>query len=128
MGNLASFWKDVKSIEGKKQNLPKCIDHVDGDKNIVEVWENKYSRILNSLDDSYDRDSLQNLTPELPRTAIHLVFPEEERIIWTGHNHDKGSGSERITAEFFEYSPKFTFEYLTALYVVYYLIPMYHAA
>ena len=61
--NFVSFWK------GKKHNLSKCIDRVYVDENILKVMENQCSRILKCLEDSCERDFLQDLIPELPQTA-----------------------------------------------------------
>ena len=46
------FWGEVKRLRGRRVCNPTTIDNVEGDKNIAELFSNKYKNLYNSV--SYD--------------------------------------------------------------------------
>ena len=54
-GKSASFWAEIRRDLGGKCKLIQTIDSISGEKNVAMLWKQKYSCILDSVDDSEDR-------------------------------------------------------------------------
>ena len=85
-GNIFSSLKDIKSTVGRKRSLPQKIDQMKVDHNIAELWRVKYSEILYSVDDQWERNSVSTLLNDLFYSAPDLVSPEEICLL---AKHDK---------------------------------------
>ena len=112
-GNILSFWKDIKSIVGRKRSLPQNIDQIKGDRNIAELWRAKYSSILNSVDDQCEQNSVSTLLNDVFYSDPDLVSPEEICLCAGELANGKSSGIDGIPSEFFKYAPTLVFQFLS---------------
>ena len=52
--NVVSFWNEAKNSSGSARMLPQSIDNVTGYTFTSELWMEKYSSVLSSVDDGFD--------------------------------------------------------------------------
>ena len=110
--NMISFWKEIKSIAGRKQSLLQNIDLMKDNQNIAEIWRGKYSAFLNNVDDQREQVSVSTLLNDLAFSAPDLVCPEI--CLCAGELAiGKSSRFECIHSEFFKYAPTLVFKFLS---------------
>ena len=63
------FWNTVKNITGKKKLLPNTIDNTVGDRDIADLFANKWKRLYNSV--GYNNYDLKCLDEELNNDILH---------------------------------------------------------
>ena len=105
LGKSVSFWAEIRRNTGDKCKLPQTIDGTSGEKNIAMLWKEKYSCILNSVEDSEDRRELSSVLERLPRGEIKVVTPEEICLLAGELDSTKAMGSDHIPCQVFKYAP-----------------------
>lgn len=57
------FWKEVKTIKGRNSRLPQYVDNISDDKEIAEIFSNKYETLYNSV--PYDHQDMEAIAVEI---------------------------------------------------------------
>ena len=58
------FWKEINRLHSSKMPTPNCMDGVTGANDIVELWKDRFQRLLNCIqDDNIEEETLKALGP-----------------------------------------------------------------
>ncbi len=75
---INNFWRETRKINPKKKTIPNTIDGVKGDKNISELFADKYNSLYYSV--PYDVDAM-NRTKECVQQRLHNNGAECDEVI-----------------------------------------------
>ena len=89
------FWKDINRWHSSKMPTPNCIDGVTGANDIVELWKDRFQRLLNCIQD----ENIEELPVDVSYSSdIHVTVADIESDI--GHlDNNKSCGLDGIYAE-----------------------------
>ena len=105
-GNPLSFWRDVRKLFGdNKRKLPQTVDGITGDDCVAQLWKHKYSGILNSVEDSYDRKVLSVTIESLPKGPIKFVSATELSLLASELGCNMSAGCDGIPSDFYKNAP-----------------------
>ena len=100
--NMQAFWHDIKSLNKNKPKLPTTIDGVHGSGDICKLWKNKFSGVLNSIQDDEDRLELQYKLLSMDDAPMQYTTPAEIQRISRELTSGKCSGTDDIPSEFYQ--------------------------
>ena len=104
--NGKDFWKDVRKLSGKTKTTPTCINGINGDSKICNLWKEHYTGILNSLSvrdyavGRVDFDVSAIVTAQEVHNCISLI------------NKTKSPGPDGLSTEHFRFGPALLCELL----------------
>ena len=90
---------------GRVKKVPQSIYIVCGDEQISKLWKEKYSGVLNSIDDHSNRDELLVMISCMPRGTMKFCSPEEIRVTSGELTFYKSYGLDKVPSEVFKYAP-----------------------
>ena len=99
------FWKDIKKIGRQGGNvISNTIDNVSGEKDIAQLWQDHYAKLLNSnKDEKHKKSVLDTIKTALPDTCIKFDFNEIGDSI-KGLKIGKSPGLDGLQAEHYKYA------------------------
>ena len=74
---MKSFWKSIKNLNEIKTKLPVRIDDATTPYDICEIWRNKFSNVLNCIDDNDSAEELERCLENMEETPVHWTTPAE---------------------------------------------------
>ena len=81
-----------------EKKLPQSVDGISGGDNITKMWKDKYSGILNDVDDTPDKEDLRQMLADSPRGQIKLTCAEELLLAANELPNNKSSGLDKISS------------------------------
>ena len=104
-GNNVGFWQDIRSLSPNSVVTPKRVDQVVGDNNIAELWRQKFSATLNSVNDSNSKEKYrQKLTHSCEGSTKRVTVAEIQSITKKLENN-KAVGMDLTPNEFYKFAP-----------------------
>ena len=58
--DMTSFWKSIKRDNNTRDLLAPMVDNCIGDKEICDIWQTQYKQLLNSVETSSSKKSVQS--------------------------------------------------------------------
>ena len=103
---VVPFWREIQSLGGGgRATLPGRIDDAVGNEAIAEMWKNKFSHVLNSVNDNASRVEFLTKLAVLHNTPVPSVtFAEIQEIVKKLANN-KAVGLDSIPNEFYKAAP-----------------------
>ena len=115
-GQSKALWDELRRILPASRQLPQQVDGLIGEDNIANFWREKYSNVLNSVDDSEDRVALENDLQSLPFGEWQRVSAREVLSAASRLAKSKSAGLDGIPPGVFIEAPAFLFEWLANLF------------
>ena len=102
-GKCKDFWKEVRSLNPKKEALPLAVAGVTGEANIARIWGRHFLDIANSVDSEENRGWVQNALDNVP-AVNEIISVNEVRSIVKGLKNNKAVGNDDIPGEVYKYA------------------------
>ena len=106
----------MKTLKNDKPKLSQRIDDKFTEKDICNIWKQKFSTVLNSIQDDEAQAEVTNTLGSLPHIPVEAVTAEE---VWRAAGElssAKAAGMDNIPAEFFKRAPVIVHEFMAKLY------------
>ena len=100
--DMKSFWNDIKSLNKNKPKLPTTVDGISEAGEICELWKNKFSTILNSLDDDVCAEELRLRLQNMTESPVLMATADEIQSIVSKMASGKSPGKDNIPIDFFK--------------------------
>ena len=100
-----AFWKEINNLNPKSSKLPQRIDDASGEKNICDLWRNKFENVLNCVQDDVSRNELEAALRRQESSDLQRVSAEELVLIIDGMLCNKSAGLDAIPIEFYKNAP-----------------------
>ena len=85
------FWKEINRLHSSKMPTPNCIDGVTGANGIVELWKDRFQRLLNCIQD----ENIEELSVDVSYSSdINVTVADIESSI--GHLDNNKCGLDGI--------------------------------
>ena len=107
-----TFWKEIKQINNSNIPLPGCIDGIMGEENIVNLWRNHYSDLLNCLGRTNNLSNSFDLDTDISEVTVSV---EEVKNAICELENDKASGLDGIQAEHLKFCSTRILPYLSMI-------------
>ena len=104
-GEVVPFWRDIQSLRGGNSMLPERVDGAVGAEEIAQLWQLKFSRVLNSVNDSQSKEEFLSRLIHIPNTPVEKVTVAEFQMIVKKLANNKAVGLDGIPNEFYKYAP-----------------------
>ena len=101
-GEVVPFWRDIQSIGKGHCILPERVDEAVGEKEIATLWKDKFSQVLNSVDDSKSKKAFLSKILSTTETPIEEVTTTEVKKIVKNLANNKAQGVDCIPIEFYK--------------------------
>ena len=106
-GEMLPFWRDIQSLgSNNKSSLPGRVDGAVGGKAIASLWREKFNSVLNSVNDSQDKNKFFNKIATLPILQLTGVTVLEVQKIVRNLKNNKAVGLDAIPNELYKYAPQ----------------------
>ena len=105
MNKNVDFWKEIKKLNTDSKLLATCVDGVSGEKDIADLWGNKFSTVMNSLNDDNDRTNLIDKLNNECSVPVEQIDLDELNLAIGKLSTGKSVGLDLVPAEFFKYAP-----------------------
>ena len=70
--DMTSFWKDIKNNYNTRFPLAPMVDNCIGEKDICDMWQAHYKKLLNNVDSSKSKESVERKLHSIKDTTIFL--------------------------------------------------------
>ena len=104
-GENYDFWKAINKTCPKRTKLPNKIDDSGGGREIAEMWREKYSNILNSVQNDHLKNDV-NFQLSSGSYDVHCVGVHELAEYLRGLKCGKALGRDEVPTEVFRYAPE----------------------
>ena len=115
-GEVVPFWRDIQSIGKGHCILPERVDEAVGEKEIATLWKDKFSQVLNSVDDSKSKREFLSKILSTTETPIEEVTTTEVKKIVKNLANNKAQGVDCIPNEFYKYAPMNIITFLSIIF------------
>ena len=104
-GNISkNFWKSL-DLKPKCTKLAKRIDGISGSDHIAQFWREKYSKILNNVDDHREKEELDRALDDMPTEPLPPVTPEEVFSAISDLRSGSSAGLDCTPPEVYKHAP-----------------------
>lgn len=100
-GRCNDFWKEIKSLNPKKESLPVTVDGISGEGNIAKLWGEHFKAIANSVTSETNKDYVKNIIDNTPVIGDPVTV-QELAIIVKGLKSNKAVGNDGIPSEVYK--------------------------
>lgn len=99
---MSDFWADIKSLNSSRPKLSSVVDGVSGNRDICQLWGNKFEAILNSIQDTDCAEELSLRLQGMADTPVSFISPGEISLIASAMGSGKSPGTDNIPVEFYK--------------------------
>ena len=71
--DMTSFWKDIKKNYDTRLPLAPMVDKCIGEKDICDMWQAHYKKLLNSVDSSKSKESVERKLHSIKDTTYSCI-------------------------------------------------------
>ena len=104
-GEVVPFWKGIQAIGKGHSILPDRVDGVTGQGAIATLWKDKFSQVLNSVDDNSSKIKFLDKISSLSGAQFESVTVTEVRDIVRKFANNKAQGLDGVPNELFKFAP-----------------------
>ena len=101
---MNAFWADIKTLNKNRPALPTAVDGAHGATNICKLWEDHFSKILNSINDDTCATELNLRLQSMDDTPVVPTTPYEISHIANKMSTGKSPGTDNIPIGFFKFA------------------------
>jgi hypothetical protein len=102
-GKCKDFWKEIRSLNPKKDSLPLSVAGVTGEANIANVWGDHFREISNSVGTEVNREWVQIALDNVPDVNAIITVAEVSSIV-RGLKNNKAVGNDGIPGEVYKFA------------------------
>ena len=115
-GDVTPFWREIQTLGGSSRSaLPGKVDDAVGCEEIVNLWKNKFSHVLNSVDDRKSKIEFLDKIALLSHTNVPSVTLNELKSIVKNLANNKAVGLDLIPNEFYKRAPDNILSFLSII-------------
>ena len=101
---MLDFWGDIRSMCPQRPTLAGRIDDAIGEQEIVDLWKERFHRLLNSVDNDILCDEVHDRCRN--SNTLDVVTLDELKAIVKDLPSNKAVGDDGIPAEVYKYAPQ----------------------
>ena len=113
--DMTSFWKDIKKNYDTRLPPAPMVDKCIGEKDICDMWQAHYKKLLNSVDSSKSKKSVERILYSIKDTAI-VFRPVDIFNALKSTKTGKACGVDGLAAEHFIHASPIIHVYLSMLF------------
>ena len=113
--DMTSFWKDIKKNYDTRLPLAPMVDKCIGEKDICDMWQAHYKKLLNSVDSSKSKESVERKLHSIKDTTI-VFRPVDIFNALKSTKTGKACGVDGLAAEHFIHASPIIHVYLSMLF------------
>ena len=80
-GECNDFWKEIKALNAKKEELILTVGGTSGESNITNLWKDHFSAIADSVGSTDNRDQVMNALRTVPANNEVINVHELRQIV-----------------------------------------------
>jgi retron-type reverse transcriptase len=99
-----AFWKEMQKLNSNKMPLPDCVGEETGEQNIVQMWQQHYEGIFNSVSNVSSKEEVTSRLSHIEYDANMSVTSHDIQKHVDSLGSGKSSGSDNLNSEHLKYA------------------------